>query len=105
MLRGFTVSRGSFQKDGVTLQQSTMIRYVESTFPVVRSIMEARLPDLPPEEPQVVPPRPPADVPKPPPAGTIPLNWGDDSLVFRLSSFVILVIFFGALAIFILLVF
>jgi hypothetical protein len=44
MLRGLTVSRANLQKDGFTLVQSTMIRYVESIFPVVRSIMESRVP-------------------------------------------------------------
>lgn len=42
MLRAFTVTRQNLQKDGSTLLQATMIRYVESIFPVVRSIMEAR---------------------------------------------------------------
>jgi hypothetical protein len=44
MLRGFSVSRANLQKDGYTLVQSTMIRYVESIFSVVRSIMESRVP-------------------------------------------------------------
>ncbi len=43
MLRGPTVSKANLQKDGVTLLQSTMIRYVESVFTVVRSIMESRV--------------------------------------------------------------
>ncbi len=44
MLRGLTVTKANLQKDGFTLLQSTMIRYVESVFPVVRSIMESRVP-------------------------------------------------------------
>jgi hypothetical protein len=44
MLRGFTVTRANLQKDGYTLVQNTMVRYVESVFPVVRSIMESRVP-------------------------------------------------------------
>lgn len=42
MLRCPTVSRSNLQKDGVTLLQASMLRYVESTFSVVRSVMEAR---------------------------------------------------------------
>jgi hypothetical protein len=44
MLRGFTVTRANLQKDGYTLVQNIMVRYVESIFPVVRSIMESRVP-------------------------------------------------------------
>jgi hypothetical protein len=44
MLRAFTVTRANLQKDGSTLVQSSMIRYVESVFPVVRSIIESRIP-------------------------------------------------------------
>ena len=73
LLRGFTVTRNSFQKDGITLQQATLVRYVESIFPVVRSIMEARLPD-PPAQPAVTKPIPVPDQSQ-------NLNWGDDSLV------------------------
>jgi len=54
------VTRASFQKDGVTLLQPTLFRYVESILPVVCSIIDAR---------KVVPgpPAPPPQVP----------NWSD----------------------------
>jgi len=42
MLRGFTVTRANFQKDGITLLQPTMVRYAESIFPVVCSVIDAR---------------------------------------------------------------
>jgi hypothetical protein len=42
ILRSYTVTRTSLQKDGITLLQPAMIRYVEGVFNVVRSIMDAR---------------------------------------------------------------
>lgn len=51
MLRGFTVTRASFQKDGVSLLQPTMVRYAESVFPVVCSVMDARKMMPPPVNP------------------------------------------------------
>jgi hypothetical protein len=44
LLRHFVVTKGSFQRDGTTLVQGTMIRYVESVCTVVRSIIESRIP-------------------------------------------------------------
>lgn len=36
------MTKGHLQRDGCTLLQASMVRYVESIFPLVRSIMEAR---------------------------------------------------------------
>ncbi len=44
MLRSYAVTRANLQKDGSTLLQPSMIRYVEGVFNVVRSVMDARQP-------------------------------------------------------------
>ncbi len=42
LLRPYSVTRSNLQKDGATLLQPSMVRYVEGVFNVVRSIMDAR---------------------------------------------------------------
>jgi hypothetical protein len=42
LLRSYSVTRANLQKDGSTLLQQSMIRYVEGVFNVVRSVMDAR---------------------------------------------------------------
>ena len=56
MLRGFTVTRTNLLKDGITLVQASAYRYVESIFPVVKSIMDARKPLYPDPPVEVNPP-------------------------------------------------
>jgi len=84
-----TVSRASLQMDGCTLVQSSMSKYVESIFPVVKSIMDARhIPATPPPvQPPFAPPVQPPNAPPVQPPFAPPQNpsWGD-SLVTRLAD-------------------
>lgn len=73
-LSGYTVSRNNYQKDGVTLLHASLVRYVESVFPVVRSIMEARAPS-PSRDPD----------PEPEPAGQSTMRW-DETMVSALGT-------------------
>jgi hypothetical protein len=52
LLRSYSVTRANLQKDGSTLLQPSMIRYVEGIFNVVRSVMDARQAVAPPQPEQ-----------------------------------------------------